>query len=283
MTAAPRLNVQARGLTVAYAETGAGPPVVYLHGALMTADEGLIGLGPVLSERFRLIAFDRPGHGGSDRDLTTGSAWRQAQVLAEALRALSVQRPVVIGHSFGGAVAMALALRFPDALAGVVALSPIAVAEPRLEHLLFGWRAAPGIGEGLSILTEPLDAVLLPALWGGLFAPQTMPAGFAAAFPFDLAARPAELTANGQEAAVMAADLMRSLASYWTCRVPVRVLLGERDAAVNPMHGRVLTAACPRASLRMLPGLGHMAHHFAPDAVREAVQAVLAQRRDLSR
>ena len=269
---AARSRIDVEGLGLAWAEVGEGPPVVHLHGALMTAEEGLIGLGPTLAPRRRLIAFDRPGHGGSDRDLTTGSPWRQAALIGRALDLTGVQRPVVVGHSFGGAVAVAMALQRPERLAGVVALAPIVMPEPRLEHLLFGWRAAPGAGEAASAMTEPLDRLLLPALWSGMFAPQTMTPAFSAGFPFQLSARRAAMTSNGQEALATPPDLMRSLALMATCRVPIRVLVGERDAVVNPAHGRLLAMSVPGATLRSLPGLGHMAHHFAPEAVAEAVE-----------
>lgn len=263
-------------LDIAYAEGGEGPPVVYLHGALMTLDEGVISLYQSLASRYRAILFDRPGHGSSGRGLATGSPWRQAALVRRALDQMGVERPVIVGHSFGGAVAMAYALRFPAQAAGVVALAPIAFPELRLEHLLFGWRATPMVGEWLSGLATRVDEALLPALWGGMFAPQVTPAEFAAAFPFAVASSRREMKADGEEAAAMAADLARSALSYWTCRVPVRVLHGERDVVVNPMHGRGLAFQVPDGRFESLPGLGHMAHHFAQERVLAAVDELSA-------
>jgi len=271
-----RRAIEIDGLTLSLVDGGEGPPVVYLHGALATLEEGLIGLYPVLGRRFRMIVFDRPGHGLSTSDWTTGSAWRQARLIHAAVAGIGVERPVIVGHSFGGAVATAYALQFAQDTAGVVALAPIALPEPRLEHALFGWRAWPGLGEAMSLGARRMDEALLPALWGGMFAPQVMTPAFSAGFPFARAASPADLRANGQEAAAMTTDLLRSLSAYWTCRVPVRVLHGERDVVVNPMHGRILAMQAPLGRFRSLPGLGHMAHHFAPDAVLAAIEEVLA-------
>lgn len=271
-----RSTVTIDGLPLSYAEAGDGPPVVYIHGALTTLEEGLIGLEPTLSPHVRLIAFDRPGHGGSGRDLTTGSAWRQARLMRDALRTMQVVDPVVIGHSFGGAVAMAWAIQFPGELAGVVALAPIAFPEPRLEQLLFGLRAAPWTGDLLSLLSAPADAVLLPALWRGMFLPQAMPDRFRSDFPFELAARRSQIRSNGEEAVLMAAGLARSAMAYQGCRTPVTVLQGDGDLVVNPhLHGRLLAASLPAGAFITLPGLGHMAHHFAPEAVLEAVLALV--------
>lgn len=263
------------GLDLAYADGGDGPAVVYLHGAMTTLDEGLIGLYPTLSPRYRMIAFDRPGHGASERTPLTGSPWRQAAMIHQALGDMGVERPVVIGHSFGGAVAMAYALQFPTDVAGIVALAPIAFPEPRLEHFLFGWRAAPVMGDWLSAMVTPIDELLLPALWGGMFAPQTMTPAFAAGFPFDVGSSRREMKADAEEAVAMITDLTRSAMSYWSCRAPVRVLQGERDAVVNPIHGRGLALQVPGARFTGLPGLGHMAHHFVPEVVAGTVEELL--------
>lgn len=270
-----RLVIQVDGLDLAYCRAGRGPPVVYIHGALTTLEEGWIGLGPAADSRFDMISFDRPGHGLSGGDGTTGSAWRQAELIHSALRRLGIVRPVIVGHSFGGAVAMALALQFPEAIAGVVALAPLAFPEPRLETIMFGPRAAPPWGPWLSLMAAPLDAVLLPILWRGMFQPQAMPEAFLRAFPFALAGGRSQVCADGQDALVINWDLARSAALYATCQLPVRVLQGDRDLVVNPLlHGRPLAALLPRGGFTSLPGLGHMAHHFAVDAVMDAIDEV---------
>lgn len=268
-----RARIMVDGLSLALSEIGDGAPVVYLHGAITTLEEGLIGLGPTLGSDYRLMAFDRPGHGDSDTAAGCGSAWRQAALLHEAVRRLGVERPMLIGHSFGGAVAAAWALQFPEDVAGVVAVAPIAFPEPRLEQALFGLRALPFAGPWINAAAEPLDAVLMPLLWQGMFLPQTMTAAFRAGFPFGTASRRPRLRADGEEALTMAADLSRSAMAYATARVPLTVLHGDRDAVANPLlHGRMLTALWPDARFIPLPGLGHMAHHFAPEAVLSALR-----------
>lgn len=261
-----------QGLDVAHATVGDGRPVVYIHGAVTTLEEGLVGLGETLGAGHRLICIDRPGHGFSGADATTGSAWRQAALIRECINSLGVERPVFVGHSFGGAVALAYALQFPEAVAGVVALAPIAFPEPRLEQLIFGARTLPIAGPWLGQMARPLDSVLLPLMWEGMFLPQAMTPAFRDSFPFALASRREQLVADGQDAALMAAGLSRSAMSYWRCRVPVEVIQGDRDIVVNPLvHGRPLAALLPRGRFRSLPGLGHMAHHFVPEVVLDAI------------
>ncbi|WP_162998194.1 alpha/beta fold hydrolase [Brevundimonas lutea] len=268
-----RNTVVAGGVDLAWVEQGRGPPVVYLHGALTTLEEGWLGPLPDLATEHRVIAFDRPGHGLSGTAPGLGAVWRQAAVIRGAVRALDVVDPVLVGHSFGGAVALAYALQFPDEIRGVVGLAPIALPEARLETALFGVRSWPGSGPWINAMAAPVDAALLPILWRAMFLPQSMPDRFASDFPRDLAGGRSQLRADGEEALAMPMELSRSALAYGGARAPLIILQGERDAVVSPWRqGRMLAALWPRAEFRGLAGLGHMAHHFRPDAVIQAVE-----------
>lgn len=265
------------GRGVAYVEAGSGPDLVLIHGALMTLEDMWLGPMTALSRHFRVIAVDRPGHGASDRiRFTDGSTWDQAAILHDALRSLGLHKPVVLGHSFGGAVALSYGMSFPDEVAGVVALAPICFPELRLEQLLFGPRAIPIAGDALAFtLGQVTDAALLPLLWRAMFLPQAMPERFAAEFPFQWARRPAPMIANAEDAAALWTSLSRSAFAYPTCRVPVHVLGGDSDLVVNNfLHGRNAAALIPGGRFDLLGGAGHMLHHFQIDAVVEAARGV---------
>ena len=180
---------------------------------------------------------------------------------------------MVVGHSHGGAVALAHALQFPDATHGVVALAPIAFPDLRLEHLLFAPRGMPGFGRALNqAASAALDPALLPTLWQAMFRPQEMPPRFAEVFPFAEAGRAAQIQAEGEDSALLNSGLFRSVMNYPTCRCPVRILAGGRDMVVNnALHGKVLAQILPDGGYDELPGLGHMLHHFAQARIVEAV------------
>ena len=266
------------GRSIAYAETGAGPDLVVIHGTLMTLEDMWLGPVPALAEHFRVVAVDRPGHGDSARLRgTDASPWRQAELIHEAVRSLGLRRPVILGHSYGGAVALAYGMLHPEAVSGVVALAPVCFPELRLEQILFGPRAAPLAGPLLSdAFGASADPALLPLLWNAMFLPQTMPRAFAEAFPFGFAGRPAQIVAEAEDALSLWAALSRSAAAYATCRVPVRILAGVADIVVNPMlHGALAASLIPGARFTPLPGVGHMLHHVRGDAVVEAARAIL--------
>ena len=168
----------------------------------------------------------------------------------------------------------------PDRIGGVVALAPLVLPEVRLEHLLFGPRSVPGPGDLLAATARASsDRLLFPSLWRAMFLPEAMPQRMRDAFPFALAAKPAAVTRVAEDAMAANPDLLRLIASAAGCRVPVRILGGDRDLVVrNGAHGKILAALMPNAAYADLPGMGHMIHHFAAQQVLAAVEDITIRR-----
>ena len=285
MNVPARQVVETTGGCVAYRDSGDRPSdgastLVLIHGTLVTADDMTIALGDHLSPRFRVIAMDRPGHGGSDALASDqGSPWSQAASILEACRALDLRDPVLIGHSFGGAVALAAAIAEPDAVAGVVALAPICFPEPRLEQVLFGPRAVPVVGPFLArTLGATMDQAMLPLLRNLMFFPQAMPLAYAEAFPFSWASRPGQMVVDGKDSTTLWSGFMFGggpMFDAWSSgrrRVPVKILGGTHDLIINnAAHGLMTAASIPGATFRWVSGAGHMLHHSHQDLVVDAL------------
>ena len=114
------------GVQVHAAVMGAGPDLVLIHGSSGNTRDMTFSLAPKLAARYRVIAFDRPGLGYTAR-LGSGGAsiFEQADLLAAAARQLGADRPIVLGHSYGGAVALAWAAYYPEDLSALVAVSSL--------------------------------------------------------------------------------------------------------------------------------------------------------------
>jgi pimeloyl-ACP methyl ester carboxylesterase len=265
--------------TLAFTQTGAGTDVVLIHGAMVTREDMMLSLSSVLDGEFRVTAIDRPGHGDSTRSGWTGTPWRQAAAVHEASRRLGIERPVVIGHSHGGAVALAYALQFPQDVAGVVALAPIAFPELRLEHLVLAPRGAWPFGPLLNqLVSAGIDPLLLPVLWRAMFLPQAIPSRYAAVFPYAKAGSASQTEAEGEDSLLLNMGLVRSAMNYATCQVPIRIFGGDRDLVVNnAMHGSQAAKILPNGSFEWLPGLGHMLHHFAQAPIAQAARDLAAR------
>jgi pimeloyl-ACP methyl ester carboxylesterase len=252
------------------------PPIVVLHGAGSNLEDMHLALGEPLAARHRVIFVDRPGLGFSARKAGEGSSPSdQAVVLRDVLDALGVNRAIVVGHSWGGTLALAFALDFPQRVAGLVLVAP--ATHPglwpmkRLNALLagpVGWFFARTVA-------LPFGVVLI---WPGsrtAFLPQTIPDGYVSRSAAMLVLRPPTLTANWADVGCLEAFLERQVQRYGTLAAPTIVLTGDRDPLVPPSrHCEKLAAAAPHVKLLVLPGFGHMLHHAAADRVVAAVEEV---------
>src|SRR5438270_2783759 len=116
--------VEVEGVRLHYLSRGEGRPVILLHGNSGFAHDFSAVLSALDPSEFRAIAFDRPGHGFSERPANDGAMSAQARLVRGALETLGVRRPVIAGHSWGGALAISYALQFPEDTAALVLLAP---------------------------------------------------------------------------------------------------------------------------------------------------------------
>ncbi|WP_376088983.1 alpha/beta fold hydrolase [Roseomonas sp. CCTCC AB2023176] len=257
---------------------GSRAPVLMLHGnGSMTTDFSVSGLATMLAAHRRVVLLDMPGFGHSSRpwpNLMGSEA--QAHAIAEVIGALRLDRPIVVGHSFGAIVAAALGVHHPDLVRGLVLVSGYYVPTARPDNVPFMVSGIPILGDLLRYTVQPfLSDLTIPLLKRRIFQPQPVPPGFDAAVPDALLRRPKVIRAGGANAMTMTPDTMSLRPRYAELRLPVAILAGSEDRIVDPdTHARALHAVVPDSTLRILQGLGHMLHQFAPDAVLAAVEEV---------
>lgn len=265
---------------------GSGPPLVLLHGnGAMAQDFEISGLVELARAHWRVIAFDRPGFGWSERP--RGTRWTpqaQADLLQQAMALLGLPPAVVLGHSWGAQVALALGLQHPQAVRALVLASGYWFATPRPDLLLAALPALPGPG---TLLRHTLSPLLGRLLWSPLvrqlFAPRPVTPAFAQRFPRGLALRPSQLRASAAESALLLPGA-RSLGHAWQgLQVPAVVTVGDGDRLVDPQAQSLrLQRELPGSVLHLSRGSGHMLHHTAPQDVLAAIEAAagLADRRE---
>ncbi len=272
--------VEAGGVALHYVESGTGPVLVLLHGnGSMTGDFASSGLIARAARRHRVIAFDRPGFGYSTRPRgrPMGAA-AQARLIWAALDRIGVGRAVVLGHSWGASVAVAMALGAPERVAGLVLVSGYYYPTPRLDAALLG---APGVPVAGDVLRWTVGPWIAQAIWPGLmraiFAPAREPAKFRL-FPKELALRQSQLRAAGVESGLLVPTAARMAGSYGALRMPVAVVAGEGDRIVDTRRQSVrLHRRLRRSRLTVVPGAGHMVHQTHTGAVLAAVEEVAGQ------
>ncbi|MXQ12772.1 alpha/beta fold hydrolase [Microvirga makkahensis] len=255
--------------------------IVLLHGASSNLVESMLGLGSHLAPRYRVIAFDRPGHGWSERSggLSAAEPARQAALMAEALRRLKVRNAVVVGHSWSGTIVPYFALDHRDVTGAILILSGITTPWPggyigwyrRFIASWAGWLA-------MRTLALPVTLVMRPWLKRKTYAPQLPTPGIVRNGFIPLAFRPGAYEANMQDFAVMFDAVSRQSPRYGEIRMPVTVIAGDCDEIVwSDLHSRSFANAVPGAQLILLPGIGHMPQYVDGRTVLAAIEA-LAER-----
>ena len=154
------------GSRLHYVERGSGPPVLLIHGALMQAEDMAMSLLDPLSERYRTIVIDRPGHGYSTRPAQlasppAASMASQARMIHEAMGLIGVEKPIIVGHSLGGTVALAYATQFPEHISGIVSLAGYCFPTPRFDLMPIMLNGVPIVG--------PISAHTVSAVFGRLY------------------------------------------------------------------------------------------------------------------
>jgi len=258
------------------------PPVVLLHGASGNLADMRLALGDRLAARYRVVLVDRPGHGWSDRPggATDASPAAQAELIHEALAVLRIRRPIVLGHSWSGALATAYALAFPDEMSGLVLLAPVTHPWPGGIGWINDVAALPVIG-GLIARTLILPAgyfMLNPGV-AAVFRPDRPPPDYSARTAVAMLLRPREFIANAQDLAGLKEFVRAQSPRYGEIKMPVAIISGDRDPVVyTDIHSRAIALQVPHASLTVLPGVGHMVQYVATDLVVGAIDAMAAAR-----
>lgn len=273
--------VTVNGVRLHYIEKGEGPPVVLIHGNVVTSEDFVLSgvLDRVAARGHRVIAFDRPGYGYSDRPHgTLWTAEAQADLLQRAFERLGIEHPVVVGHSWGTLVALALALNHPETVSGLVLLSGYYYRTLRADVPLVSITATPVLGDLLRYTVAPLfGAAILPLNIKVMFSPRPVPDRFSHEFPYGMPVRPAQIRAETQDAAAMVPAVMMMRGRFAELRMPVIIIAGAKDRVVDVgRHAKRLHGEIPQSDLRLVPDAGHMVHYAVPDQVAEAIEEAAA-------
>lgn len=278
----PGQFVTVDGLPVHVIVRGRGRPVVLVHGnGTMAEDFAICGLIDRLAARYRVIAIDRPGFGYTGRPRhRIWTAQAQAVLLHRVLEQLGVERPLIVGHSWGTIVALALAADGRRPLRGLVLLSGSYFPGHRTDAALIAPLAVPGLGDAMrAMVPAKVSASLTGQSFRQVFWPQPVPARFTACFPIEIAAAATQLRAVSEDAASMNSAVTGLQRRYAGLTLPVSILAGDADAIVKASeHSVRLHTTIPGSTLRLLPGLGHMIHYGARRKVERAIDDLMKLR-----
>jgi len=276
------------GVPVHAVVMGSGPDLVLIHGASGSTRDMTFGFAQRLAAHYRVIVFDRPGLGYTGRVTANyaslfsalgESPAEQARLLQQAAAQLGADRPIVLGHSFGGAVALAWALERPENIAALVDVAGVAMPWPGKLDLYY---RATGTAFGGAIL-PPILAAFVPqsyvdATIAAIFAPEAPPEGYGRAVGAPLTIRRESLRANTRQVNSLRPRIVEQSARYATLDLPIEIVHGDADTVVPlVVHSIPLSQIAPGAVLTVIPGAGHMPHHTHTDDVVAAIDRAAAR------
>ncbi len=275
-----RLHVLERGPAV---DPGL-PALLMIHGLAGQLGHFSYRLVDELARTHRVIAIDRPGSGYSSwRSETDPTLEAQAEVVAAVIERLALGPVVLVGHSLGGAVALATALCHRDRVTGLALLAPL-TQRPK---------GVPKVFRGLLIGTErlrrllawtlvvPIGRLQRERLLRPIFAPDPVPADYGLRAGGALSLRPGHFLAAARDLAALPSSLERMIERYPELASrpagPIGVLYGRQDRILAAdLHGEGFASQVPGVHLELIDA-GHMLPIVAPDACASLIRQVAAQ------
>jgi pimeloyl-ACP methyl ester carboxylesterase len=267
------------GVRLHYIERGdpAALCVVLLHGnGSMIQDFLISGLVDLLARHNRVVCFDRPGFGHSQRPRSRiWTATEQAALLVNALKQIGVHNPIILGHSWGALVAIAFGLRTDYPIRGLVLASGYYFPTWRLDVWIMSGPAVPILGDLIRYTVAPIISwAILPMVFRKIFEPRSVPDNFKAGFPKSLMLRPKQLRAAAEESAFLVPAAGQFQFTYSSLRCPVRIFHGTGDRVSAPEQARHLHDTLHDSELHLVQEAGHMVTYVDGAAMADAVEAM---------
>ncbi|WP_321379647.1 alpha/beta hydrolase [Rhizobium sp.] len=282
-----RIQVGSMNLHVLHVPAGEAadlPALVFIHGASGNLlDQATPFLEP-LRGRAELLFVDRPGHGYSDRggpenDTPAG----QANAIAGAMDALGIKRAIIVGHSFGGAVAASFAVLHPEKTQGLLLLAPATHPWPGGVTWHYNITATPVIGPAFAHAIAPIAGMLqMKRAIASVFAPNPAPSDYIAKTVPMLVLRPKTFRYNAKDMTGLHAYVSRMAARYSEIKAPTVIISGDSDDIVLAnIHSTGLARDIEGAELVWLPGVGHKPDYVATELAIAAIEKISGAERDL--
>jgi pimeloyl-ACP methyl ester carboxylesterase len=266
--------IEINGVRLHYVERGSGRPLVLFHGnGSMIQDFESSGLIDLAAKTYRTIVFDRPGFGHSSRPRdVVWTPQEQADLFRKALERLGVERAIVLGHSWGAAVAVAMATRHPSFVEALVLASGYYYPSTRTDAATSLPSALPGLGDILSYTVSPIvGRVMWPAMLRKMFGPNQVPKKFAA-FPMEMTVRPSQIRAAAAETSMMVPAAFMASKGYGGLDMPTVIIAGDGDRLVDiDKQSARLHDEIKQSSLHRVAGAGHMIQQSATSDLMAAI------------
>lgn len=265
-----------------YIREGKGVPVLLLHGRDGTLQEFTFSILGDVADQYEVVAFDRPGYGYSECEnpdrLTTK---QQAKIINEALDRLGIEKPIIVGHSYGGAVMLQYLLDYPDQVRGGISLAGVSYMDEAPTESFYALPRYPVVGPLLTnTLVLPLGSVMAPTIYEQAFDPVEPPEKYVETIS-SLYLRPKQFTATAHELSHMYDSVNAISDRYQQISTPVTILFGDTDQMLDYRNdGERLHESLPNSKLRVIENGGHKIHFSHPEIILKELEDLVHRTKD---
>lgn len=267
-------HLEVNGSKIRYLQQGSGQDVLFVHGSIGNLED-FETVTPLLT-KYRVTSFDRIGHGYSANPVGKATIANNARYTEALMKHLQLTDVIVVGHSYGGSVALQMALNRQVPIKALVLIAPAAYTGYDtlwIEHVF----ASPLVGVGLLRLLRPwvAESMLDEGLHNAVAPiPPKLPADFFTQ-RVKLWNNTGVLMARTQQTVSFNQELAAMSKHYSRLNLPVTVLLGDQDfSAEIQRDAKQLVKDISQAKLVLIPGSGHYVQYHAPDTVAAAINSL---------
>jgi pimeloyl-ACP methyl ester carboxylesterase len=257
---------------------GAGPAIVMIHGLGGTMWNFSYALAGQLAGEFRVILVDRPGSGYSVRPADASAALgAQAATLAKLIGNLGLKQPLLVGHSLGGALSLAIALNHPACAGALALIAPLTHAQDEVPEAFKGLLITSPLLRRIIAwtLATPLSILGSKAVLAVVFGPDSVPADYRTRGGGLLSLRPKSFYNTSTDLVAVNDDLPGMMTRYGALTLPFGMLYAKGDRILDyRRQGEAMKQKCPALDLTLLDAHGHMLPITAPDQCAEMIRSV---------
>jgi len=268
------LNVE--NTRVRYVEAGAGSVIVMIHGNAGSVDDFDFKSLGMLCRDHRVIAVDRPGHGKSDRPNGSDATLEfQTRLLHETLSRLGVTHPLLVGHSWGGSLALAYAVEYPGELSAIVLLAPAAYSDGGADQFMRAVVKTPVVGDvSITLGRVIFGKHLLKKELEKAFYPDNVPEEYLRHASSSWL-RHKQLRAYLEDEYSLDKDLEKISKHYSEIRIPVVIVTGDHDKVVSAKQNAYrLKTSIAQSQLLELKNTVHQVPQTHPESIYNALTLI---------
>jgi pimeloyl-ACP methyl ester carboxylesterase len=273
----PGRFIEIGGSRIHYLQRGSGPTLLLIHGlggGVRTFTHSLVER---LAGEYCVVVMDRPGCGYSTRERgACARVWSQAETVSAFIDALGLDRPMLVGHSLGAAVALAIALEHPEQVRGLALIAPLANEQDDVPPIFRSLSIRSRLLRQLTAWTVATPSSILrrARVIETIFGPDPVPRDYATAGGGLLALRPKSFRTASEDLVALEDELPTLVGRYSELRLPVGILYGTGDRVLDHRrHGVAVAPKIPDVELELVEG-GHMLPLTAPDRAAAFVRKV---------